>query len=58
MKSIILLLSIFILVVFSRTTWDKLDNYNFEQYKAEFHKKYSSSEEEALRKQMVRNIFA
>jgi len=37
---------------YAKTTWDKLENYSFEQYKREFGKVYSSPKEEQKRKDL------
>jgi len=53
------LISLLICNVLCKTTWDKLSkNYTFEQYKREFFKKYSSQEEENLRRALFERRLA
>eukprot|EP01091_Cochliopodium_minus_P011395 TRINITY_DN320_c0_g1_i1.p1 TRINITY_DN320_c0_g1~~TRINITY_DN320_c0_g1_i1.p1 ORF type:complete len:384 (+),score=116.33 TRINITY_DN320_c0_g1_i1:41-1153(+) len=52
MKAILLLLAIYLVLCYSKTTWDQLDNYKFEQYKQEFKKNYANAQEEEMRRKI------
>lgn len=57
MKAVLfIVISLFICNVLAKTTWDQLsEKYTFEQYKVEFGKRYSTQQEENMRRDIFQN---